>query len=119
MVVIKRSQHLDANPSGAVTLVSIEGDVTIATVPRLVDGLNREVTSDGGRTIVVDLDSVGVLDDTGLGVLLGFASRVRATGRSVAIVASVDRVNRRLAETRLDHAVPVASSVAEAVRRAS
>ena len=69
----RHERRRDACPS----VVALSGSVDLATVPQLADGLYRLVGDHAGRRVAVDLDGVDVLDDTGLGVLLGAAGRAR------------------------------------------
>ena len=98
-------------------VMRLNGEVSLATLPRLSDALNRELTAPAARPLIIDLDGVDTLDDAGLGILMGFAGRVRATGRSLTVVASIPRLAQRLIDTRFDRAVDVASSITAATRR--
>jgi len=105
-----------ASTVGGRAVLNISGEIDLATVPRLHDALTRFVASaEPGATVVVDLDGVYICDDTGLGVLLGAASRARATGGELVVVCSPGSLRERLAQTRFDRAVAVAPSVARAV----
>ncbi|MEY3640863.1 MAG: hypothetical protein RLZZ199_668 [Actinomycetota bacterium] len=99
-----------------ILVVRVEGDVTLSTLPRLTDALNREKSTTEAPFVLVDLDAVDVIDDAGLGALLGFAAGVRASQRGVAVVASMPRVRERLVDTRFDRAVDMVSSVSDAER---
>jgi anti-anti-sigma factor len=100
----------------ALLVIRVEGDVTLSTLPRLTDAMNRDSNRADAVFILVDLDAVGVIDDAGLGALMGFAARARASQRGVGVVASMPRVRERLADTRFDRAVDVVSSIADAER---
>jgi anti-anti-sigma factor len=97
-------------------VVSIHGEVDLATVPRLRDGLHRELDSHPGRTMIVDLDGVTVLDDVGLGVLLGARRAARARGADLVVVAATPRLRALLRETGVDAVLAPAASVSDAVR---
>ena len=47
---------------------------------------------------------------------MGFAGRVRSSGRSIAVVASLARLRQRLTESGFDRAVDVVSSIVDAGR---
>ena len=115
MLVVTTSMHEDRNGRQQLVL-HVEGDVSMSTLPRLTDSLNRELAAATAPTVLVDIDSVGVIDDAGLGILMGFAGRVRSSGRSVAVVASLARLRQRLSESGFDRAVDVASSIVDAGR---
>lgn len=97
-------------------VIRIEGDVSMSTLPRVVDGLNRELSLSDAPVVLVDLDAIGAIDDAGLGILLGFAARARGVGRVVGVVASSQRVRDRLTDSRFDRAVDVYGSLVDAGR---
>jgi anti-sigma B factor antagonist len=63
---------------GHMLLVTVAGEVDIATVPRLRERLAALAAS--GRPLIVDLDRVTFIDAAGLGVLAG-AARYRSPAR--------------------------------------
>lgn len=99
-------------------VIRLYGDVSLASIPKLVDALNRELATEASDIVVLDLDGVDVLDDAGLGILMGFAARVRTVGANLYVVASVGRVVQRLTDTRFDRAVDVISSISALPRSA-
>jgi anti-sigma B factor antagonist len=96
----------------SVPVLSLSGGVDLATVAELRDLLLRLVMDHPGRRVVVDLDGVETLDDTGLGILLGAAGRAREIGGDLAVVCGRERVQQRFAFTGLDRAITVAPTVA-------
>jgi anti-sigma B factor antagonist len=97
---------------GAHDVVSLAGEVDVATLPRLADALLRALGP--GRRLVVDLDGVHVLDDAALGLLLGAAGRARLSEGDLVVVASAPVLRDRLALTGFDRAVTVVASVSAA-----
>jgi anti-sigma B factor antagonist len=97
---------------GSLPVVALAGTVDLSTVPRLADALLRLVADHPAQRVAVDLDGVDVLDDTGLGVLLGAAGRARHSGGDVVIVVADERVRARFATTGLDRAVEVVDGLA-------
>ena len=96
---------------GDLPVLALSGDVDLATVPTLRDLLLRAAFEHPGAVIAVDVDGVDVLDDAGLGVLLGTAARVRQGGGDLVVVAN--RARTRLAASGFDRAVRVAAGLAE------
>ncbi len=92
-------------------VVTVDGEVDLATVPRLHDALAQAIDSNdygtGNGPLLVDIDAVTVIDDSGLGVLLGAAASARRAGRELIIVCSAPRLLERLHETRLHRAIEV------------
>ena len=64
-------------PYGA--LVSIGGELDLATVPRVSAALSAEPVA-GARAVVVDLAGVTFMDSTGLAALLDFERELAAPG---------------------------------------
>jgi len=95
-------------------VLGVNGEIDLATIPRLHDALSRWLASTPeGSTVFVDIDGVYACDDTGLGVLLGAAGRVRQAGGDLVVVCSAGPMRDRLNQTRFDRAVKVVPGLAE------
>lgn len=95
-------------------MLSVKGEVDLATAPRLRDELLRLV--DGGRNqVVLSLEGVPFMDSTGLGVLVMGLKHARERGGDLVLVCSQPQVLRLLSITRLDEVFSVHGTVAEAV----
>lgn len=92
---------------GETPLLHVSGEVDLATAPMLRDAALRLVSDMPGHIVAVDLDGVTVLDDTGLGVLLGAAGRARATGGDLYIVCTNERLREWFEVSGLARAVEV------------
>jgi anti-sigma B factor antagonist len=88
-------------------VISLSGEVDLATIPLLHDNLVRAVAHHPGRMLVIDLDGVTFLDDSGLGVLLGAAGSARQAGGDLTVVCNNDRLRERLDRTGFSRAVEV------------
>jgi RNA polymerase sigma-B factor len=104
--------HTKLDEVGGSIVVTVEGHVDLAAVGRLYDDLSRAVRQHPGVTVLVDLDAVGVLDDAGLGILLGAAASARSHGGDLAVVCTRPALRERLAMTRLDRVVDIRDSIA-------
>ena len=104
--------HTRLDEVGGSIVVTVEGHVDLAAVGRLHDDLARVIRQHPGVTVLVDLDTVGVLDDAGLGILLGAAATARRNGGDLAVVCTRATLRERLTATRLDRAVDVRDSIA-------
>ncbi len=93
-------------------LVTVAGEVDFATAGRLRERLFTLAAT--GRPLVADLDRVTFIDAAGLGVLAGAARQAAAHGASLRVVCARRQVRRLFSLTRLDQAVPLAASLAEA-----
>jgi anti-anti-sigma factor len=97
---------------GGSVVVAVDGIIDLSSVGRLHDDLARAIRQHPGVTLVVDLDAVGLLDDAGLGVLLGAAATARDRGGDLEVVCTRPPLLARLSQTRFDRAVDVRSSIA-------
>ena len=96
-------------------LVTVAGEVDLATVPRLREQLFALAA--GGRPLIADLDRVSFIDAAGLGVLAGAAGRAAAHGGRLHVVCARDRTRRLFCLTGLDRPVGLAGTVGEALQR--
>jgi anti-sigma B factor antagonist len=93
-------------------LVTVAGEVDIATVPRLRERLAAPAAS--GRPLIVDLDRVTFIDAAGLGVLASAARRAAARGASLHAVCARPQVQRLFIITGLGRQISLARTVTEA-----
>ena len=96
---------------GGVVVVVVDGAIDLASIGRLHDDLTRAIHRHPAVTLLVDIDAVTVLDDTGLGVLLGAAAAAREAGGDLEVVCTRATLRERLTRTRFDHAVAVRDSI--------
>jgi anti-sigma B factor antagonist len=68
-----------------VELVSVEGELDIATAPRLISVLNQAV-QEALRSLVVDLSDVDFMDSTGLALLINAHRRLARRSKGFAVV---------------------------------
>ncbi len=104
------------------TVLSVSGEIDIATIPRLHDVLLRATNADADpapdQVLIVDLDGVWSCDDMGLGVLLGAAGRCRESGGDLVVVCSDGPLRDRLTRTGFDRAIRVTARVSDVISRA-
>lgn len=106
--------RLDVSERDGWSVLTVGGEVDVATAPRLREQLLRLV-SDGHHRIVVDLGEVDFIDSTGLGVLIGALKRVRAHDGDLALVCTENRVLKVFEITGLDRVFRLHPSVVAAV----
>jgi anti-anti-sigma factor len=97
---------------GGAVVVIVDGAVDLASVGGLHNDLTRAVRQYPAVRLLVDIDAVTVLDDAGLGVLLGAAAAAREAGGDLEVVCTRATLRERLARTRFDRAVAVRGSIA-------
>jgi anti-sigma B factor antagonist len=96
------------------TVVRVNGEVDIATAPRLREQL-IELVADGHHRLVLDLDGVEFLDSTGLGVIVGALKRARSQGGDLRLVCTRPRLTKVFRLTALDRAMPLSATTEEAI----
>ena len=104
---------IDVADRDGCTVVSVRGEVDLATAPSLKNRL-LELVADGATNIVVDLSNTDFLDSTGLGAVVAAYKRVRAHDGHLKLVATSARVRRVFEITNLDRVVPICATLDEA-----
>ena len=74
-----------------IEVVDVEGEIDIYTAPRLRE-LLIELAGKNSYQLVINMDKVGFLDSTGLGVLVGGLKRVRTHDGSLDLVCTQERI---------------------------
>ena len=104
--------HTRVDNVGGSIVVAVDGIVDLAAIGSLHDDLGRAVRLHPAVTLLVDLDAVTVLDDAGLGVLLGAAAAARGAGGDLEVICTRPTLCERLRLTGFDRAVRVRTSIA-------
>ena len=74
-------------------LLAVEGELDIATAPRMIAALN-DAFAELSTPLVVDLSSVVFMDSTGLALLINAYRRVMRSGQGFAIVCPGGPISR-------------------------
>jgi anti-sigma B factor antagonist len=107
---------LDVATESGVTVVTVLGEVDVATAPTLRQALLRASTeSVGPPRIVIDLAGVDFLDSTGLGVLLGGLKRVRAKEGALVLARAEPHVRKVFEITRVIEILPIHDDLQSAI----
>ena len=99
---------------GGIEVIDVQGEIDIYTVPRLRE-LLIDLVSKGGYQLVVNLDKVGFLDSTGLGVLAGGLRRVRAHDGWLELVCTQQRILKIFRITGLTEVFGIYQTVDQAI----
>ena len=98
-------------------LLAVQGEIDIATSPRLIAALNDAVTDTTGA-VLVDLSAVEFMDSTGLALLIRAQRRMSRRGRGFAVVCPDGPVRRIFELTDMVEALRVRPSREAAVSAA-
>jgi anti-sigma B factor antagonist len=96
------------------TVVSVHGEIDVATSPTLRERLISLVNG-GAARLVLDLEAVDFLDSTGLGTIVSLLKRVRTHGGDLRLVCTEARIRRLFEITGLEKAVPLHASLDDAI----
>lgn len=99
-----------------VAVVSVAGEVDVASVTQLDQNLVALIAG-GNSRIIVDLSAVTFIDSTGLGVIVRALKDVRDAGGWLRVVAQHDRVTKLFAITGLESEVSLSSTVEQAAAK--
>ena len=97
-----------------IEVIDVQGEIDMYTAPRLRE-LLIDLVSKGSYQLVVNLDEVGFLDSTGLGVLVGGLRRVRAHDGSLDLVCTQQRILKILKITGLTEVFGIYETVDQAI----
>jgi anti-sigma B factor antagonist len=103
---------------GGALMLAIEGELDLATAPKVREPLERAIEA-GTKHVIVDMLSCGFIDSTGLGVLLHAAKRLEESGGAMALVCVDDQIKRLLELTMIDRTIPVFDTAEEAMAEIS
>ena len=95
-------------------VVSVSGELDIATADRFAEELERTAERHA-RRVIVDLVGLTFIDSVALGVLTEGARRLRAAGGTCIVVSQDPRILRVFEITGLDRVFRIERSLAEAV----
>jgi anti-sigma B factor antagonist len=98
-----------------VAIVDVDGEIDVFTCGMLRDRL-LALVDEGHSSLVVNLEGVGFIDSTGLGVLVGVWRRLRPVDGVLALAAPTGQVLAVLGTTGLTKPLSIYRSTAEAVQ---
>jgi anti-sigma B factor antagonist len=97
-----------------IEVIDVQGEIDMYTAPRLRE-LLIDLVSKGHYQLVVNLEKVGFLDSTGLGVLVGGLRRVRAHDGSLDLVCTQQRILKIFRITGLTEVFGIYETVDQAI----
>jgi anti-anti-sigma factor len=99
-----------------VAVVTVTGDVDVATCAALRDSLLQVIADENFRGLVVNLAGVSFIDSTGIGVLVGAWRRTKATDGDLALASPSRQAQSVLDATGLTKVLSIYRSEEEAVQ---
>jgi anti-sigma B factor antagonist len=86
---------LQTRSEGDWTVVTVEGELDLYTAPQLRERV-LELSEEGRARVAIDLERVGFIDSSGLGVIVGQNKRAREEGFRFAVAVSGAREVERI-----------------------
>jgi anti-sigma B factor antagonist len=97
--------------------ISISGDITGASEAPLMEAYG-EASADAAKVIVLDFSRLDYMNSGGIGLLVTLLVRVQRQGQRLMAVGLSDHYRQILALTRLDEAIGIHATEAEALAAA-
>lgn len=91
-------------------LITVSGEVDLATSPDLDTAIIESVDSEAS-SLVIDLTDVSFMDSSGLGVIVRGLKRCREADKDLDLVITSDRVLKVFGITGLDQVIPIHDSI--------
>lgn len=101
--------RVEAQPQGALTVVTVEGELDVHTAPQLSSALDGIYAS--GQAVVVDLSGVPFMDSTGLSVFVTALKRTKEADGQLGLVVTEPAVLKVFTITGLDTVLAVHDSL--------
>lgn len=95
-----------------ITVVSLSGELDIATADRLTKALDGLTVENGGR-LAVDLSSVPFMDSTGLRLLISANRAANEGGYEFAVITGDSPAKRVFELTKMDNHINVVGSLSD------
>ncbi|PWJ53114.1 anti-sigma B factor antagonist/stage II sporulation protein AA (anti-sigma F factor antagonist) [Quadrisphaera granulorum] len=112
--------HPRAGTALPLRVMTLVGDLDLASVPRLRSATDLALPADGtggASDVVVDLASVEFIDSAGLGALLNTLRRTTKLGGRLALVGASEQAIRLFTMTGVNRVVSLHATLAEAIAR--
>lgn len=95
--------------------IAISGDVTSASEAPLLDAYAR-VSAGGASLIILDFSGLDYMNSGGIGLLVTLLVKVQRAGQRLMAAGLSEHYRQILALTRLDEAIAIHATVADALK---
>jgi anti-anti-sigma factor len=92
-------------------VLSLLGEADLASLPTLLERVNRFVAEHPGQHVLIDLDGLGSMTPVAVGVLVGGRLALRAKGGDLDVVCTQPGVAALFLRSGLDTTFPLYPSV--------
>lgn len=103
---------------GRTLIVSLDGELDLATAPAVRYTVDTALADDAKlHHLIWDLEKVGFIDSSGLGVILGRYKKIQARSGAVVAIRALDSVRRMLAMAGMERIMQFADSEEQALAK--
>jgi anti-sigma B factor antagonist len=103
------------NQRGSVTIIAPEGSILGGPDAAELNKRVQELIGEGRTRIVIDLQDIGFMNSSGLGLLIGSASKLRDAGGKLAIANASRKVLDLIKVSKLTGVLETHPSVDDAI----
>lgn len=103
---------IDSQRVGTWTVLQVSGELDLHTSPALRDSVSKLIEA-GASRLAIDLEHVGFMDSSSLGILVTALKRIRENDGDLALVGINGSPLKVLALTGIDRLIPTYGSTAE------
>lgn len=104
---------IQSETDGKICVITLDGEVDVYTAPRLKEALIEQIES-GCVNVLVNMEDVGFIDSSGLGVLVGGLRRAKERSGTIRLVCTRENILKVFRITGLDKVFPIFSTTEEA-----
>ena len=101
-----------------IVVVRLVGNITVGSEGHLLEPFLKDLLEQGIRKVIFDLSGVEHMDSSGVELIFGCSSTVRASGGQLRLAGASKRVLRLFTITRLDAVLSFSETVEEAGAKA-
>src|SRR3954454_19969418 len=103
----------EVRSAGSAAIIDITGDLTVASEDTLMDAYAR---ADGTKAVVLNFERLEYMNSSGIGLLVTLLVRPHGQGQAVLAYGLSEHYRQIFELTRLDEAVALHDSEADALR---
>ena len=100
---------------GAVTVIALQGNLMGGPDATALNSTIHELVGEGNTRVVLDLRELQFMNSSGLGILIGGASTLKAAGGGLAIAGASAKIRGLITVTRLEKVLATYPTVDAAV----
>lgn len=81
---------------GTTLVVKLTGEIDHHTAPEIRDVIDREISINNTKNVVLDFDGVSFMDSSGIGMIVGRYKQISARGGKVMLIRVKPQVDKIL-----------------------